>query len=363
MCGIAGFVIKRPDDKRPLDREKLLDELLYQIDLRGGDATGFVARSPGGMIEWHKASCDAPRFVPRRRGMPLGANVALAHTRYATQGHQAFPENNHPIRRGAMYVIHNGVITNDRELFTQCDRERFGDVDSEAIAAVLSHTGSLAESDALKTALGTIEGSAAIAAMDERTGEVLLARLSGSPLVILETRRVLIFASTESAVTRAHTAAIGSLGRSRAEVIGEGCAIAIKDGELSRFSFVPAPSPVRTWVPTPATSASYVLGDGSAPKQVTGKYGSGRTFGDRWEWQDDSLVDTGSATPNPSPAPRPLGYLPAAIESLDCDCELCGERTSDPYDYFDGWDDWTLCESCHSFAQETAREGSALDNR
>lgn len=336
MCGIAGFVIRRPEDSRPLDRERLLSELLLEIDHRGGDATGFVARNERGDVEWHKASCDARQFVPRRRGMPDGATAALAHTRWATQGHQAFPENNHPIRRGAMYVVHNGIVTNDSELFATVNRERYGDVDSEAIAAVLSHAGTLAESPETKTALGSIGGSAAIAAMDDRDGTVLLARISGSPLYLLETRRLVIWASTAEAIRFAHTAAIGSLGRSEPEAIGEGTAIVVRDGRAERFTFTPKPAPVRTYVPTPSTTGSYTPRGGAATRTLA-------TFSERWEWSDDDIV-----------IPAPTAEGTAAVAAYDDthrreigECELCGDLTADVYDLWDGADDWELCESCY----------------
>jgi glutamine phosphoribosylpyrophosphate amidotransferase len=328
MCGIAGFVIKRPEDKRPIASEKLLSELLAEIDDRGGDATGFVARNPRGDVEWHKASCDARRFIPSRRGMPEGATAALAHTRWATQGHQAFPENNHPIRRGAMYVVHNGIVTNDRELFAAVGREPFGDVDSEAIAAVLSHAGTLAESPETIAALASIGGSAAIAAMDDRDGTVLLARISGSPLCVLETRRMVVWASTERAITFAHTAAIGSLGRARVETIGEGTAIVIRDGRTERFSFTPLPAPVRTYVPTPSTSGSYTPSEGGTRRLATFS---------NWEWSDDDVV---------TPIVPTVSYDDTRRRELG-DCELCGDATADVWDLWDGADDWELCESCY----------------
>lgn len=339
MCGIAGFVVKRPGDTRPLDRERLLSELLRGVDHRGGDATGFAARNPSGAVEWHKASCDAAGFIPYRRGMPDGADVAIAHTRWATQGHAAFPENNHPIRRGAIYVVHNGIVTNDHELFTAVGRERYGQVDSEAIAAVLSHAGSLTETAETIAALGSIGGSAAIAALDERDGTVLLARISGSPLYVLETRRVIVWASTVDAIVDAHTAAIGSLGRAKVETIGEGVAIVIRDGRAARFTFTPKPAPVRTYVPTPSTTGSYIPA-GSTRRTSPAR----RTFSESWEWADDDVI---------VPLTGTAGSTSTAAVELDR-CELCGNQSPDVWSYWDGADDWDMCEDCWN--QVTADE-------
>ncbi len=94
-------------------------------------------------MEWHKASTDAKGFRPFRRRLPADADVVIAHTRWATQGSPAFPENNHPVKRGPMFVTHNGVIYNDRSVFSLTKRTPYGQVDSEAIAALLSAYGTL----------------------------------------------------------------------------------------------------------------------------------------------------------------------------------------------------------------------------
>lgn len=334
MCGIAGFVVKHPGDSRPLDSEKLLSELIREIDHRGGDATGFVARNPAGTVEWHKASTDARGFLPFRRGMPSGADIGIAHTRWATQGHAAFPENNHPIRRGSMYVVHNGIVTNDDALFAAVGRERYGQVDSEAIAAALSHAGSLTDSPETVAALSSIAGSAAIAALDERDGTVLLARISGSPLHVLETRRLIVWASTAAAVRDAHTAAIGSIGRAKIEDIGEGIAIVIRDGRAARFTFTPMPAPVRTYVPTPSTTGSYLPATGNRPAVAVRP---ATTFGERWEWSDDVLTEKVPDTPAPRATDR---------HTWDR-CELCDVHSPDVWDYWDGSDVWDLCEDCY----------------
>lgn len=337
MCGIAGFVVKTPGDSRPLDSERLLSELLREIDHRGGDATGFVARNPAGSVEWHKASTDARGFIPFRRGMPSGANIGIGHTRWATQGHAAFPENNHPIRRGSIYVVHNGIVTNDDALFAAVGRERYGQVDSEAIAAALSHAGSLTETPETIAALSSIGGSAAIAAMDERDGTVMLARISGSPLCVLETRRLIVWASTETAVRNAHAAAIGSIGRAKVETIAEGVAIVIRDGRAARFTFTPLPAPVRTYVPTPSTTGSYIPATGNRPTTATGNRPAA-TFGERWEWSDDVLTET-ETVPDDKPKPSDRHTWDR--------CELCDVHSPDVWDYWDGSDVWDLCEDCY----------------
>lgn len=314
MCGIAGFIVKDPSSS--IDREKLLDALLLGIDDRGGDATGFVARNREGLLEWHKASCDARDFIPYRRPVPVYADVVIAHTRWATQGSPAFPENNHPIKRGPIFVTHNGVIFNDRELFRETARVPYGQVDSEAIAALLADVGTLDKK--VGPRLGDIDGSAAIVALDERDGTVLLARISSSPLYVLGTRRIIIWASTAKACEQAHKKVIGSLGRARAMAMAEGDAIVYRDGKGSTFSFEP---PMWSYVTKKATPIG---------NEASGSY-------------------------LPSHAARPEAKSLTTFKRAD-ECEICGHEMADPYDLWDADDVYEVCETCFGDYAELATQ-------
>lgn len=208
MCGIAGFTVKRPERVTHAQMELLADNLLLGIENRGRDATGLVALSTSTPPVWQKASCDATSFIGHRRSLPSDTVTVILHTRYATQGLAAFPENNHPIRRGSFYIVHNGHLWNDKELFRTTKRKRVGQVDSEAIAAVLADAGEL---DQLATVvMPQLEGAAAVAAVDERhPGTLAIARGESSPLYYAESKSLVLFASTPEAITGAHKLAIG----------------------------------------------------------------------------------------------------------------------------------------------------------
>lgn len=323
MCGIAGFIIKDPSNAENIDRERLVDALINGIDHRGGDATGFVARNREGHIEWQKASTDAHGFLPHRRRLPLDADVCLAHTRWATQGDKAFPENNHPVKRGPMYLIHNGVVMNDAALFAATGRRAYGQVDSEALAALMSFAGTLDKRTG--PLMETVDGSAAIATMDERDGTVMLARISSSPLYILNTRRVILFGSTSDAVESAHRLAIGSLGRAKAVNMLEGAAIVIHEGVASSFTFE-APryiAPTYTWLDR---------GD-----DVTGSYLPGRA--------------QGTSCNLPALVSSPLSPKTSDV------CEICRGIANDLYTLNDGDDQYDVCEYCWDLYSEIVPGG------
>lgn len=246
MCGIAGFYLK--DSSLRVDLDELLSSLLTAIDHRGGDATGFVALGSDGIMEWQKAACDVRDFNWNRRKVPQGTTTLLAHTRWATQGLPAFIENNHPIRRGAFFIVHNGHVFNDNELFKSSGKLPYGKVDSEAIAALLSHKGSLT---ALPEVMEAIEGQAAVAALDERENALALARGSASPLYVLETKRIVLFGSTEWTVLNSYRKHIGSIPSKRAVEVPEGTFLHFQGQETSRSQFAfYSPPPKKTWVPS-----------------------------------------------------------------------------------------------------------------
>jgi len=218
MCGIAGALLREPN--LDVNMDALLDSLLGSIEDRGRDATGFVAVTDDGVTEWQKASCKASVFCAQRRFLPEGTRLMIGHTRLATQGLPSFMENNHPIRRGPYYIVHNGHVRNDDALFETAKRERFGRVDSEAIAARLA---SFADLASLGEVMEEIEGDAAVAAIDERDpSRLVVARGQYSPLWVYDGRVIVLFASTKAAIEKAHAECVGQLSESKMHYMEEG---------------------------------------------------------------------------------------------------------------------------------------------
>lgn len=238
MCGIAGIHIFNPENAPKYSKiENAIDNLFSAIDHRGGDATGFVAVNGEGDVVWQKASCNAFEFYKERRNIPWGARDILLHTRMATQGSAAFPENNHPVRRGSVYVVHNGHIWNDHEVFRSTKRERYGQVDSEAIAAVISKFGIMQTHKAMEE----VAGAAAIGVVDEnKPGYMVLARGASSPLMWYRNDNVAVFASTKDAVKRAWRTLYGTAPKENKIIdVPEGTAIYLEDKEVYTQRFIP----------------------------------------------------------------------------------------------------------------------------
>lgn len=206
MCGIAGFSLST--DTTNTDQIKLMKALLLGIENRGRDATGVawhgVTDADAGEVWIHKHNVRASEFVS---ALELrGARAAIGHTRFGTKGSETVRENNHPVEHDGVVLTHNGVIYNDDEVFDGLGSpERYGQVDSEAAAALIAHAGEALDAP-FYDCLGFLEGSAALAWLhvDDEPGTLHLARVASSPLVVAQSRRgSLLYASTRQAIVEA----------------------------------------------------------------------------------------------------------------------------------------------------------------
>jgi Glutamine amidotransferase domain len=350
MCGIAGIYVRSGNTKLNLDA--ILDTMLDEIADRGGDATGFLALNPEGVGEWQRAAVDVPDFIKYRRLVPKGTRIILAHTRWATQGHQGFMENNHPIRRGPFYVIHNGHVSNDWELFKLAGRERFGQVDTEAIPALLAHHGELRHVDKV---MEEIDGAAAIAAVDERNpGELVLARGYSSPLNVLVTDKLVLWGSTERTVRMAYKKHIGKLPRrQKIESLPEGVMLFITEKKVERIEFKAYAPPTYNY--------------------AAGGYSAGRQYGEAWAWSSAKDNDSCSIPPaqiigdghfwNDDDDDDEMEWKAEDVldRTQEHECDECGGRVPlmdiirVPEPDGDGFE-WKLCEDCADLWEKLADE-------
>ena len=254
MCGIAGFIVREPGTIRADVADDLALNLLRAVNPRGGDATGLVAFNLSGDRLWRKASGDVWRFQNEWRALPDGVSVVLLHTRFATQGHEAFPENNHPVRRGPFYVVHNGHVWNDSEVLP--DKLRDGNVDSEAIPYLLS-----VKDNGLTGCAGMLRrlrGDIAVGAVDERHPHSLtIARGRNSPVYVHTNERITAFASTGHALAQAWSRTFGGKLDTLGNPVAEGKVLHYTDGVHTRTETVtdlPQPVYLSTWRDTTPTT-------------------------------------------------------------------------------------------------------------
>lgn len=203
MCGIAGMAFKKAPSEIGLEQdtiERLVDNLLLGIEHRGRNSTGIVS-AKGRKTRMDKAPKDATDFIKTRRGLMLDPTMVLLHTRFATQGSPKVNANNHPVRYDSTYIVHNGHISNDDEIFRDEKMKRHAEVDSEAIAAMFSKFGL----EKAHLAAQKLQGGFATAVINPRQfpNTIILAKGESSPCVVFENNVMIAWASELRALDEA----------------------------------------------------------------------------------------------------------------------------------------------------------------
>lgn len=226
MCGIAGYSLG-PDSV--VGRTLAAQALLAGIAERGADAVGYAFRAGDEPVDVTKLRGGASALLDEI-SVPAEASEVLLHVRDFTKGHPEIETNNHPIRHGLVVGVHNGVISNDDELFDRYGIERWTPemtVDSEAIFALMelrAHS---------PRALRELHGTMAAAWLDEsRPSRLYLARGMSRPLWIGRTGTDLFFASTRRALTIVEATLRVRL---EARALREGRLLEVTTGRIARI--------------------------------------------------------------------------------------------------------------------------------
>ncbi len=180
MCGIVGIVGTSEVSLRLL-------EALKKLEYRGYDSAG-IATLHEGVINRTRASGKLNNLEAALQEMPLEGVVGIGHTRWATHGAPT-KENAHPHTTDEVAVVHNGIIENHSELRKELEATGVvfvSETDTEVITQLLTHLvkQGKAPEDALKEALGRLEGAYAVGVLFQSEPDTLYAARWGSPLAV-----------------------------------------------------------------------------------------------------------------------------------------------------------------------------------
>jgi glucosamine--fructose-6-phosphate aminotransferase (isomerizing) len=180
MCGIIGIIGKDSVSERIL-------EGLKRLEYRGYDSAG-IATLINGNIERRRAEGKLVNLSQRLQEQPLGGDVGIGHTRWATHGVPT--ENNaHPHTDGKVAVVHNGIIENFRDLkaeLTGKGRVFESDTDTEVIVHLVSDFLDQGKTprEAVQATLHRIEGAFALVIIVAGHHDVIFGARRGTPLAV-----------------------------------------------------------------------------------------------------------------------------------------------------------------------------------
>ena len=181
MCGIVGAIASR-------DVVPVLVEGLKRLEYRGYDSSGIAVveqdgvrrvRRTGRVMEMEQAAI-AESF---------NAQLGIGHTRWATHG-GVTELNAHPmVSHGDLALVHNGIIENheaQRERLRGLGYEFTSQTDTEVIAHLVHYYQSTGASLllAVQKAVKELEGAYAIAVIDRRSPDTMIAARMGCPLLV-----------------------------------------------------------------------------------------------------------------------------------------------------------------------------------
>lgn len=184
MCGIVGYLGTK-------DAYPILIKGLRRLEYRGYDSAGVAMFSKDGCLNVYKTKGKVDNLVAYCEDKDVSGTVGIAHTRWATHGEPS-SKNAHPhySQSKNLAIIHNGIIENYADIkrkLISYGKEFHSDTDTEVLVQLIEYIMEKKSVDllsAVQLALHEVIGAYAIAILDKRNPDQLIAARKQSPLVV-----------------------------------------------------------------------------------------------------------------------------------------------------------------------------------
>ena len=184
MCGIVGYIGKK-------DAFPILIKGLRRLEYRGYDSAGVALINEDGELNVCKTKGKVDNLVDYCQDKNVTGHVGIAHTRWATHGEPS-AKNAHPhySQSHNLAIIHNGIIENYAELKANLQEKGVtfkSDTDTEVVVQLVEYIMNVKQVDlltAVRVALSMVIGAYAIAIIDKRDPQQIVAARKQSPLVV-----------------------------------------------------------------------------------------------------------------------------------------------------------------------------------
>lgn len=185
MCGIVGYIGTR-------DAYPILIKGLKRLEYRGYDSAGCAMLSAqDGRLNVYKAKGKVSDLEKSAADKDVSGTIGIAHTRWATHGVPS-EANAHPhiSQSGNLTLVHNGIIENYATLREQLKGRGYdfkSETDTEVLVQLIEYvmvSNGVDLPTAVRGALSQVFGAYAIAVIDRRHPDVLVAARKSSPLAV-----------------------------------------------------------------------------------------------------------------------------------------------------------------------------------
>jgi glucosamine--fructose-6-phosphate aminotransferase (isomerizing) len=184
MCGIVGYIGNR-------DAYEVLIKGLHRLEYRGYDSAGIALINAGGQLNVYKSKGKVSDLEQFASDKDISGTIGIAHTRWATHG-EPNQVNAHPhySQSEELAIIHNGIIENYAVLKQGLTKHGYtfrSETDTEVLVQLIEYTKRTSKVDlrtAVQLALNQVVGAYAIAVIDRKNPNQIVAARKGSPLVV-----------------------------------------------------------------------------------------------------------------------------------------------------------------------------------
>ena len=184
MCGIVGYIGTK-------DAYPILIKGLRRLEYRGYDSAGVAMINASGDLNVYKAKGKVDNLCEFCTDKNVSGTIGIAHTRWATHGEPS-SRNAHPhySQSHNLAIIHNGIIENYAEIKEKLKAKGIkfvSDTDTEVLVQLIEYImvkKSMNLLEAVQVALYQVIGAYAIAVIDKRDPNQIIAARKQSPLVV-----------------------------------------------------------------------------------------------------------------------------------------------------------------------------------
>ncbi len=184
MCGIVGYIGKR-------EAYPILIKGLKRLEYRGYDSAGVAMINAQGALNVYKTKGKVSNLEEFCSDKDYTGTIGIAHTRWATHGEPS-SVNAHPhfSESKNLAIIHNGIIENYADLKRKLKEKGVSfrsDTDTEVLVQFVEYVQLKKNLDlltAVQLVLHEVIGAYAIAILDKRNPDTIIAARKQSPLVV-----------------------------------------------------------------------------------------------------------------------------------------------------------------------------------